>query len=259
MKTCCMMIAGPFEKDYWREWAKWHHTIGFDEVFIVTNNWSLDEDKTLPYVKTERLDGQKMQLTAYNQFAFDHLADYDWVMVMDGDEFLYTPFGVDLYFKEAQNAGFPQVSFQWMMFGDGGEGVPESGSVVQRFQRASGVFKMEVKTAVSFKWCREHKLMPHWVNPHFACAGFQCLPSLHYPLRQSIVGPTVKQLEGVKVDHTQPYIAHYFVKTKAEWAVRRGLPRPDNNQLRDPKEFDEQNHNEVDWPYLAQFQLSLVK
>ena len=74
---------------------------------------------------------------------------------------------------------------------------------------------------------------------------------MHYPLRQGILGPTVKQLEGAKVDPTQPYIAHYFTKTKAEWAIRRGLPRPDNGQLRDPKEFDEHNHTEVEWPYLA--------
>ena len=80
---------------------------------------------------------------------------------------------------------------------------------------------------------------------------------MHYPLRQGILGPTVKQLEGAKVDPTQPYIAHYFVKTKAEWAIRRGLPRPDNGRLRDPKEFDEQNHNEVSWPYLAKMQAQL--
>lgn len=254
MKTCCMMVAGPFEKDYWREWAKWHHSLGFDDIVIVTNNWKLDRDSSMPYVKSARLDGQKTQLKTYNQFAFDCIREYDWAMILDGDEFLHVPLDIKTYFKEAENEGFPQVSFQWMLFGDGGPGVPESGSVVQRFQRASGVFKMEVKSAISFKWCREHKLMPHWVNPHFACAGFQWLPSLHYPLRQGIVGPTVKQLEGAKVDPTQPYIAHYFAKTKAEWATRRGLPRPDSGQLRDPKEFDEHNHNEVAWPYLAQVQ-----
>lgn len=72
-----------------------------------------------------------------------------------------------------------------------------------------------------------------------------------------VAGPTLQQLAGAKVDPTQPYIAHYFTKTKAEWAIRRGLPRPDNGQLRDPKEFDENNHNEVSWPYLANLQASL--
>lgn len=253
MKTCIMMIAGCFEREYWREWAKWHHDIcGFDEVFILTNNWTLDNP--LPeYVTTERFDGVKAQLQGYNNFAIRHIKDYDWVMVMDGDEFLYIPEGkrVSDYFSEAEGLNFHQVSFQWMMFGDGGEGVPENGSVVRRFQRASGVFKMEVKSAISFKWCREHNVFPIWVNPHFACVGFHWLPSLHYPLMVGMIGPTVKQIEGTPVDKDKPYIAHYFTKTRAEWAERRGLPRPDNNQLRDPKEFDEENHNEIEWPYMA--------
>lgn len=42
-----------------------------------------------------------------------------------------------------------------------------------------------------------------------------------------------------------------------EWAVRRGLPRPDNGQLRDISEFVRDNHNEVAWPYLAKLQASL--
>lgn len=66
MKTCCMMIAGPFEKDYWREWARWHRALGFDDIVVIANNWSLAGDKTMPYVKTARIDGQKMQLAAYN-------------------------------------------------------------------------------------------------------------------------------------------------------------------------------------------------
>lgn len=69
-----------------------------------------------------------------------------------------------------------------------------------------------------------------------------------------MVGPTLQQLAGAKVDPAQPYIAHYFTKTKAEWAVRRGLPRPDNGQIRDISEFVRDNHNEVAWPYLAQVQ-----
>lgn len=34
-----MMVAGSFEKNYWREWAEWHKHLGFDDVWIVTNNW----------------------------------------------------------------------------------------------------------------------------------------------------------------------------------------------------------------------------
>lgn len=97
-----MMIAGPFEKDYVEEWAAWHHDIcRFDHIYVISNNWDYTPEKD--YVETIRLDGQKLQLNAYNWFGNDHINDYDWVMVMDGDEFLYLPDGttIDDYFKEA--------------------------------------------------------------------------------------------------------------------------------------------------------------
>lgn len=41
MKTCTIGIAGPFEEPYLEEWISWHKMIGFDDIVIVTNNWSL--------------------------------------------------------------------------------------------------------------------------------------------------------------------------------------------------------------------------
>ena len=32
-------------------------------------------------------------------------------MILDGDEFLHVPLDIKTYFKEAENEGFPQVSF----------------------------------------------------------------------------------------------------------------------------------------------------
>lgn len=56
MKNCIMMIASPFEKDYVDEWATWHHDIcGFDEVFVMANNWTLEP--TRPYMKVVEMPG----------------------------------------------------------------------------------------------------------------------------------------------------------------------------------------------------------
>ena len=262
--NCLMMIAGPFEKDYVEEWAEWHHDIcHFDHIFVIANNWDYTPEKD--YVETIRLDGQKLQLDAYNWFGQDHINDYDWVMVMDGDEFLYLPDGttIDDYFKEADEKGMPQLSFQWMMFGSNGEGTPTTGSVVERFTRASGVWKKEVKSAINFKALRENGLRPFWLNPHFAFAhgqtGFVGVKSLHMPTREVMSGPTRMDLEGKPVDRNMPFIAHYFTKTRAEWNVRRGLPRPDNNQLRDPSEFDAEDHNEIKCDWLAAKRSNLCK
>ena len=47
MRTCIMLIAGPFEKDYIEEWVEWHHDIcGFKEVFVIANMSNLKTTTT---------------------------------------------------------------------------------------------------------------------------------------------------------------------------------------------------------------------
>ena len=248
-----MMVAGPFEKDYWREWAEWHQHLGFDDVWIVTNNWSLPDDKP-DYVHTERLDGPVPQLRAYNMFCWTHLNDYDWVMVLDGDEFLQVSRPLDYYFKRGEEMRVSQICFQWLYFGDGGEGVPTSGSVIQRFKRSAGVFNTWVKSAVSLKWYRENNQITMWLHPHFVCTPTLRLPSLHFPSEKLMSGPENLEYSGKPVTKDMPYVAHYFTKTKKEWDERRSIPRPDIGKRRDESEFYKDNHNEVEWTQLAEIQ-----
>lgn len=59
---------------------------------------------------------------------------YDWVLAIDVDEFLYLPDrDIKKLLKKASKEQVPAVGFNWVHFGDGGEGTPSSGSVVQRF------------------------------------------------------------------------------------------------------------------------------
>ena len=130
MKKCVLAIAAEFEKPYWREWAEWHYNAGFDDIWIVTNNWDLDAP--IPsYVKTYRRDGQVMQLKVYNEWLAVHRLEYDFAMFCDIDEFLYLPTNAEDYLSlhtDDYCLGIP-----WVHFGDGGPGTPTSGSVVQRF------------------------------------------------------------------------------------------------------------------------------
>ena len=57
MKNAVLAIAAEFERPYIYEWAAWHHSLGFDDIWIVTNNWDLDSPVPV-YVKTYRRDGK---------------------------------------------------------------------------------------------------------------------------------------------------------------------------------------------------------
>lgn len=42
MKTATLCIAAEFERPYLEEWWAWHKKLGFDEIWTITNNWSID-------------------------------------------------------------------------------------------------------------------------------------------------------------------------------------------------------------------------
>lgn len=259
MKIVVVCIAAEFEKPYLLEWAEWHHSIGFDEVFVMSNNWSVPEEiKQIPFIKTARVDGMKMQLPAYTMFAAQYMNAYDWAFFLDVDEFIYVPSkDIEDLLSKAESLHQCQMSLSWMLFGDGGC-KDTSGSVVQRFQRCSGVFANEVKSAVSFKSLRQRNIKPVWVNPHFAACvpGYSWIPSFHMPLNSVIAGSTCKELSGEEVKEDMPFIAHYCTKTKAEWDIRAKIARSDTGTLKDDSQFADCNKNDVYCPWLAKMQMN---
>ena len=246
MKTCVMAIAAEFEEPYLLEWVDWHKRLGFDDIWVVTNNW----DWYVPPkgVKTYRRDGKVIQLAVYNEWMWNHRWEYDWVLVCDIDEFLYCPTDVKAWLEEADDA--IQLAVPWVHFGDGSDGktkTPPEGSVIDRFQRCEGVYNRHVKTLVHLsKLSNANNLF--YVNPHFICASVNgtgiWLPWL------DIFGCTghgqYNKFEGREIDPSRPFIAHYYTKTLTEWRKRRGPEhmRADRHQYITEDWFARENHNE---------------
>lgn len=254
MKTATLCIAAEFERPYLEEWWAWHKKLGFDEIWTITNNWSIDFPAP-SYVQTARIDGQVQQLNAYNQWAarFQHM--YDWVLVIDVDEFLYLPSGdIHQLLEKASQLEVPAVGFNWVNFGDGGPGTPTSGSVVKRFTRCEGLYNEHVKCAVNLKLMSENGQQVCWCNPHFASISTQWLPSIDANLDKMFNGPYNKLWAGACISKDAPFIAHYYTKTKEEWCKRRGPEhmRADCAQFVGEEWFEKENHNEVECTRLAE-------
>lgn len=259
MKTATLCIAAEFERPYLEEWWAWHHNIGFDDIWVLTNNWTLDIPAP-SYVQTSRVDGETMQLAAYNWWAsrFQHM--YDWVLAIDVDEFLYLPDrDIKKLLKKASKEQVPAVGFNWVHFGDGGEGTPSSGSVVQRFQRCEGLYNQHVKCAVNLELLTQLGQQACWCNPHFASIPTRWLPSIDANLDKMFNGPYNKLWEGSQISKDTPFIAHYYTKTIEEWRKRRGPEhlRADCKQFVTEDWFYKENHNEVECTWLADQQQDL--
>lgn len=246
MKTCVLAIAAEFEKPYWREWAKWHHDIGFDDIWIVTNNWELD-DPIPDYVKTYRRDGETMQLNVYNEWMEHEAKNYDWAFVCDIDEFLYMPFDMKDWLLE-QTKVCHAIGIPWIHFGDGGPDTPTSGSVVDRFTKCEGVYNRHVKPFVNLRTLAANRVV--FINPHFACVTLRgklaWVPWMDI-FEKPMTGP-YDNFEGRPLDSGRPFIAHFYVKTLDEWRKRRGPQhmRADCRQFVSEDWFHKENHNEVE-------------
>ena len=129
MKTAALCIAAEFERPYLEEWWSWHHSLGFDDIHVITNNWTLDIPAP-SFVHSFRVDGQVVQLPAYNAWLQKFKEKYDWLLVIDVDEFLWMPDDLKTYLELHQKDYC--IGVPWVHFGDGFS-KETSGSVIQRF------------------------------------------------------------------------------------------------------------------------------
>ena len=248
MKKCVLGIAAEFEKPYWREWAEWHHNLGFDDIWIITNDWNLD-DPIPDYVKTYRRDGKVIQLKSYNEWMLNHRKEYEWALVCDIDEFLYMPVDLGKWLNDRQ--AVCSLGIPWIHFGDGGKDTPTSGSVIERFTKCEGVYNRHVKVLVNLRMLNAANSI-FFVNPHFACVGgiggqnALWLPWLDI-FSKPMNGP-YNAFEGKELDPTRPFIAHFYTKTMTEWRQRRGPAhmRADCHEYVTEDWFERENHNNVE-------------
>ena len=176
-----MRNEGPFLL----EWLAYHRSIGFTDVIVCTNHCVdgspdlLDRLQALGYLDHLRNnvpEGTEAQLTGY-ALAERHpaLAEADWAMVLDADEFLNIHVGggrvTDLIDAVPQATA---ILVNWRLFGSSGHVAWQPGLVTERFTRAA---PMDHGVNLSFKTLFRNidayhcKLLPH--QPRFPLEGRQ--------------------------------------------------------------------------------------
>lgn len=82
------------ETPFLREWAAYHHLIGFERIFIYDNGSAVPVRETLAdmydagMLDTYTIQGENMQLVAYNHCLKTHGPECHWMAFFDLDEFL---------------------------------------------------------------------------------------------------------------------------------------------------------------------------
>lgn len=233
------------EAEYLDEWLCFHIIQGVTHFYLFDNGSTDNTRKLLePYIKKGfvtlfTFPGLAMQLSAYATALNFYKHSTEWLAFLDCDEFLFNEKGLVTEtldsFKHAE-----QVLVQWEMFGSSGKLKKEEGLVISRFTRRAKDTNPHVKAIVRPQYVSIGK------DPH----AFAAEKSKTINVLGKAIDPVPLHLRPVTTPTLR--LAHYFTKSKEEFAAKVARGRADTGTMRDfEKDFKDHDLNEVEDRALA--------
>lgn len=136
------------ETPYLREWAAYHHLIGFERIFIYDNGSTVPVRDTVAdmydagMLDTYTIQGGNMQLTAYNHCLQTHGAECEWLAFFDLDEFLLLLREDDARAFLAGYGDYAGVAINSNHFGSSGHLRRPEGLVMESYRECLGLRHM---------------------------------------------------------------------------------------------------------------------
>ncbi|MDR2604060.1 MAG: glycosyltransferase family 2 protein [Desulfovibrio sp.] len=132
------------ETPFLREWAGYHHFIGFEKIYVYDNESAtpvrdtLAEFYDLGVCDTYTLQGEAVQLTAYNHCLRYHGNEFEWLAFFDLDEFLCLKQDDDARVLLRNYEKYSALSINWDTFGSSGHINLPKGLVIKNFTQSLG-------------------------------------------------------------------------------------------------------------------------
>ena len=211
------------------EWVAYHRTIGFDRIFLVTNNCQDGTDliadrladlEPLIHIRNEVPPGMSPQ-TAGLRWVQDHpaMADVEWLLHVDADEFLNVSVGnrcVNDLIAVAGNSDC--IALAWRYMASGGRKIWDGGSLIaEQTQTHDSAADQVMFHKSMFRPDKFGKIAGHMpkdpVNPEPSVRNSE---GKKVPFR-GILHPTKETFSGLKDDRFTWAVAdihHYFVRSE---------------------------------------------
>lgn len=269
MKVALVCIAKD-EDCYLDEWMKYHYKIGVDDIFLYQNDWTFKNagqyDQNHLFVFN--IPGFQTQLPAYNHFMANFAKNYDWVMILDCDEF-FNLCGAYLSVKEffEDFSDYFAVGVNWRLFGDSHLQTfdPNNCSVLKRFTWCGKKHDKIIKTFLNIKKLSECNLLEKTLFPNPHCVNFGISKNPGKP-NQFTIATNKKSFcdkaYNYDLEDLPVQINHYHCKTRIERTLRVkhgrcDIPPSDPQYFYTPTDFDENNLNDLEDCRLADFAKTL--
>jgi hypothetical protein len=234
-RTACLLATARNEGPYLLDWVSYHLSIGFEDIFLYSNDNADGSDALLEllanhgvirWIRNARgtLIGPQDKAYAHALTMVPEILEYRWAAILDLDEYL--GFDTNLFggvadfiaMQEAQKVD--AIAMSWLMFGAAADQRWSAESSLTRFAYRTPDINLHVKSM-----CRP-KLF--WYSqPHFPTASMGGLftyrtadGSLHH--HPGVKGRIPAFAEAPRADHA--WINHYFARTAEEslWKLARG-------------------------------------
>ena len=238
MKAVICAIA-KFEYNYIKEWVEYHLNLGFDKIVIYDNNdidgerydELLSEFIQKGQVELRDVRGKRaMQRVVYNEFY--HEGDFDWVAIIDIDEFISPNRTKYKTIKDFLNtvSEHDAVFLYWQTYGDAGKTYPISKNprknnehipllsqysipadknclIDNAIKRQNAWGKSIIKAGLPVNYLHEHFITSADKEIDYVdCFGEEVSPMLFFP-----------EFEKVERTYRECYIKHIYTKSLYEY------------------------------------------
>jgi len=254
----CLVSTNVKDEHNIHEWIKYHLLLGFDSVLI----W--DDFSSTPV----EFQNEKVKIIKQHSKKVDYMTDsvayakrngYDWIIHIDGDEYLYL--GVDVRLKEFMgmnaHADTMAILFPWVIFGSNNINIlSKKGSCLEPFTKCAN------KTHQFIKPMARVQLITGVRSPH------EFLYSQPYTPRNTVLAPskTLKNFSVIQTREVQPisanrcFIAHYRFQSWDLFCHRKGRKRDDTQREwkfkfplgKEPPAFFHADSNHVYFPHVLE-------
>ena len=224
-----LVVLGRIENRYAVEYVKYYKNLGFDDIFIVDNNYVYEEkfenvlqqyiDENFVHIIGGYGGGAKTGLqTSCYEDAYKNLSnDYDWIAFFDFDEYLYLvkDTNVKNYLSRKCFENYNQILINWKIYTDNNLIYDDGRTCIERFTTP-----MDIKRNIEYDFPE---------NKHVK-AFLRCIPELcgfktpHNATSDILMNTTCNSV-GEKttpwpfqtIVYDLAYIKHFTTKTISEY------------------------------------------
>lgn len=263
------MATAKNEGPFLIEWIAHHLSIGFDKIFVATNDCTDGSDKILQRLQAVMpeavfwIDNQiphenmTFQRSAVRR-CLDHTAqhDIDWCLHIDADEFLNIQTEnktVSDFIEPFQERDAVMIS--WKLFGNDGQNHWDGGSILDTFFACQDDVSKGTAHKVFFKRASFDDCAPHAPKkPKKKRRTLRIVNTLNQEIdttNTTAVWGSALRTDEALFTWAHGYINHYMVKTPDLTRLKRtrgdanGRKFAKNRRTPDSKEYDEVNRNDT--------------